>query len=426
MMLEGKVCIDIHNHKSGFTERIEGKNAITDGLANYVKYAITSGYNINNILPIATQVLGGICLINQNFSGNGDIYIPPSAQYIGGGAYNFADTNSKYVGSYNQLESGWNESTHTFTHIYDFTTSQANGDIGGIALTTINGGKHIYEPKKALNRFYTYKDVPKASYPIVYVDLTNDEVYYVKGGSSSEKIYKSKYSFTAFSLNQISGVINQAGEVDTEKTLDCSHMHRQNHWRDGQDGNIYMGYTEQDKLHIKVVDVSTWAEDMEEIYNFPSEIYSQYFGITADYVYAISSLKKYIYRYKKSDDTIGTYDIEQMFGSGCTVEAICEMPNGGIYGIVHDGYSSYSEGITYFRLSTSNTLDYENIRYSSDYDYYPLILGNGLGYDVTNGSTNVAELYPQASVLMSNYNLPSIISKTNTQSMRITYNITQV
>lgn len=424
MMLEGKVCIDIHNHKSGFMERIEGKNAITDGLANYVKYAITSGYNISDILPIATQVLGGICLINQNFSGNGDIYIPPSAQYIGGGAYNFVDTNSKYVGSYNQLESGWNESTHTFTHIYDFTTSQANGDIGGIGLTTIKGGKHFYEQKTELNSYYTYN--PNVPYPIVYVDLDNDEIYYVKGNTSSEHVYKTKYSLTALSLNQINRVINQSGEVDTEKTLDCSHLSRLNQWHDGNDGSIYLGYVENDKLHIKVVDVSTWTEDTEEIYDFPSSLCPHGFGITADYIYVISSDHKYIYRYKKSDDTIGTYDIEQMFGTGYIVKHISELPGGGIYGSVYDGISSYSSGTYYFRINASNVLDYEGISYTSDYDYYPLILGNGLGYYEFNGLPNIASLNPQASVLMSNYNLPSIISKTNTQSMRITYSITQV
>lgn len=421
MILKGKVCIDLHNHRSGFKERIEGENSITDGLSNYVKYAITSGMlarGYENLLPISTAVLGGICLSNEALSG---LYLPATAQYMGGGAYNFVDTNSKYIGAYNLMESGWDESTHTYTHIWDFSTGQANGTIAALGLTSAMGGKHFYEPKTIPGNEYYISE-----YYIVYVDLENDEVYYVKNNGSDEHIYKCKYSFLGFSLSQSNNVINQAGEVDTGYTLDCTYLNGYNQWREDGNGNIYLTYIDSndaDKLHVVTVDVSTWSETDEE-YTFPSAIKEYEFGVTSNYIYAVSTNGDYIYRYKISDGTIYSYTTASVFGGSYIVVHLKEIINGGVYGIVLNRTTSE---YYYFRLSEGNTLDFEETRYSTSDSYMPIILDGGLGYYYERVSMpSRAEIHPLPNVLMSNYNLQSSITKTNTQSMRVTYNVTQV
>lgn len=421
-MLKGKVCIDIHNHKSGLTERIEDENSITDGLSNYVKYAITSGMlgsGYENLLPISTAVLGGICLSSEALSG---IYLPATAQYIGGGAYNFSDTSSKYIGAYNLLESGWDESTHTYTHIWDYNTAQANGTIAGIGLTSALGGKHFYEPKKIPNNLFYMQ-----SNNIVYVDLDNSEVYYVKGETASEHVYKCKFSFVGFSLSQSNNAINYAGEVDTGYTLDCSQVSVYNQWRNGGDGTIYLAYLDgidNSKLYVRNVDTSTWTEGTLEEYTFPASIKSHEYGITSDYIYAISNNGEYIYKYKVSDDTISSYTVSSVFGTGYTAVKLKDLYGGGVCGVV---YNSVSFDYYCFRLSISDTIDFEAVRYSTDHEYLPDVLDEGLGYFYERTALPaLACIYPQSNVLMSNYNLSSSVTKNNTQSMRVTYNITQV
>lgn len=428
MNLKGHVCIDLRNHKSGFTERIEGNNTITDALNNYIKYGIVTNslFNsyIGDMIPIATGALGGLCLLDTAFSGNGDIFIPPTAQTIGMGSYNFSDTNSKYIGAYNQLESGWNESTHTYTHIYDFTTSQANGTINAVGLTSGLGGKGVYMP--VFN--YSYRYFQLSGGYILFIDYENNDIYYTKEMGENKHVYKIRYVFDGFTLNSSGNIISASQGVDTGKTISYVENHL---WYDGGDGNIYQPYlyNSNDTMHIKVVDKDTFVEDTEIVCTFPSNI--QIFdGVGVDmtngYIYAMSSDGTYLYRYDLSNETIGTYTASQMFGTGYEFEGhITTYPNGGVCGLCKD--SSSHRYI--FRISSSGKLDFEPVMNAEegfkDMNAPYHIAPNGTLYieDTIYGYTGI---YVLENVLMSNYNLQSSITKTNAQSMRITYNIAQV
>ena len=264
-MLKGKVCIDLHNHKSGFTERIEGENLITDALSMFVNYMVVSGQlskdDNSPVYPLATKTLGGICLIDKNFSQGGDIFIPGNAKYIGGGSYNFNDTQSKYIGTYNLLESGWDEATKTYKHVYDYSVSQANGNINGIALTTQNAGKNGFVPRTQgdaigeIINAYT-----------LYVDTENRDIYYTTSTSATANpIYRLKYPLDVLPLYQGSE------PVDTGKTID----YNGGLYVDGLDGYIYEPRVNGNTLYLRQVNVSDLSFDYEgEIsITFPATLY---------------------------------------------------------------------------------------------------------------------------------------------------------
>lgn len=426
MNLKGHVCIDLHNHKSGFTERLEGDNLITDALNNYFKYGITT-YTQNGIVPLTTNALGGICLIDRPFLSGGESYIPAEAKFIAGGSYNFNDTNSRYMGTYNLLESGWDEDIYTYTHVYDYTTSQANGTIGAIALTTKDGGKNCFIPKARSGD--AYYQLVGDNHTLLYIDTEDKYVYYTKQSSGDNiPIYKSSFAFDAIALNQSGLDINASGEVNTGKTIDNPHQG----WYDGHDGYIYYPYVNdssqayQSTLHIRVVDVSDFTEDTELEYDFPAPIKTtNCFALDMEhnYIWTVSSDGERIYRYNTSNDQITTFIVSEVFGGSAVVTELRDLPLGGVHGLVDIS----NVGQYRFRLSNTNTLDYEPINYPNAIGSNHQIQPYGLSYYFSPTSTpgrwitNIVD-----TMMMSNYNLSELIVKGSNQSMRVTYAITQV
>ena len=145
-MIKGHVCIDLHNTKSGFTERIEKDNMVTNAVAKILPMQMGKRANdlysydtdtLNRyVFPIAMRLLGGIMLFDGELTEDPDHFSFPSEAHLVGFAGRTTDTSHAFMGSLNVLESG--PTDLGYTGVWDFSTSQCNNRIEALALTHEN------------------------------------------------------------------------------------------------------------------------------------------------------------------------------------------------------------------------------------------------------------------------------------------------
>lgn len=131
-MIKGHVTIELHNHRSGFTERIEQDNLVTDAVG--ILASAYAGANMTDkFMPIAKNALGGLMLFDDTLEEDAaNIYFSGDAHLVGfAGQWN--NTSNPLCGSLNVQET---HATDTgYETVWDFSTSQANGTISALALT---------------------------------------------------------------------------------------------------------------------------------------------------------------------------------------------------------------------------------------------------------------------------------------------------
>ena len=156
MKLKGKATFELTNVETGEKRVIEEENMITNAFQYLVQgfgvYAGTihqralspdsnptamSGTNYNS--NMLRKMTNGLVLFNDKLEEDPDhIFLTADdPDVVGVGADLAYIGNQIHAGSYNKTESGAIE--NGYKHVWDFTTSQANGDIGCACLTTVEG-----------------------------------------------------------------------------------------------------------------------------------------------------------------------------------------------------------------------------------------------------------------------------------------------
>lgn len=182
-MIKGRTKIQLFNARTGKLEHVvEDDNLVT----NAVKYAmnIEAAGNIQLdswIFPIATKALGGILLFDATLQENAEnIYLPHDAHIVGY-ANTSANTNNIRCGSYNAAESGPTENGYVST--WDFGTSQANGVIRSVARTSANAGGNPLVPQNVIRLVATK-----------YNGFTSSDTYWYPIRYDGEYVYMMKYN----------------------------------------------------------------------------------------------------------------------------------------------------------------------------------------------------------------------------------------
>lgn len=412
--MRGNVCIELHNHKTGLRDRIEGHNDVTDALQTMINFCVYSNLNVVDYTPIVNNLLGGVILMDKELSGT-DIFIPGNAKIIGSG---FQDSNSSssIVGTYNSAESGIDETQKIYTHVWDFATSQANGTIKSLGLTTDMGGRYP-------NSFLTYRNYTITSTSrntaILYVDEINNDVYYTKGYSASEVVYKQHCNFTDLMLHNTYNTLDGAS---TGKVVNVSSLGGIYSCIDGKNGNIYISYSVSGatiKFRVYKVSDLSFEQQPDLVINFaassiPSTSIKGDAAINADigYVYARSSNNQYIYKYDMNENKTTVYDISTLEINSGDVMNLIATPSGDLY------CNSDAKG---FRINIDNAISESDNFIKSTYSRIDITsnLWN-------NGIVTAREYYGiMHNLLMTNFNLPTPIEKTSTQSMKVIYTLTQ-
>lgn len=186
-MLEGRTIIELTDVNTGEKEVHEDKNMITNAmneifgtLPSYINYS--DGYFTNGTNWI-TELFGGILLFDKALPEDANQLIAPAGtQLIGCGAYNNQNnTKGKCRGNYNQTESELNQSQKYMKFVYDFSTSQANGTIASLALTSKKGGFVSYGGENA--SIFVDPDSTGREYANFTMDYTTsmDKRFYLEG-----------------------------------------------------------------------------------------------------------------------------------------------------------------------------------------------------------------------------------------------------
>ena len=153
-MIKGKSKIELKNIKTGEVKIYENENMITD-LFNILPspmnfYSALSKFEY----PIWKNVFGGILIFNKHIDENQSTIIPFGDNQPFASAGNNSNTTERTDrGSFNETESGI-QSDGSVKMVWDFATSQANGTINALALTTAKGGMCGYGSNENVTTTY--------------------------------------------------------------------------------------------------------------------------------------------------------------------------------------------------------------------------------------------------------------------------------
>lgn len=143
-MLKGNTKIELTDKHTGTTETVEDENMFTNGL-KYVVNALNQfaeplnqvqNNNKASLFPIVENLLGGIMLFSSPLQEDVDNIYPPTKGNKMTGCANMSMNDIPALterGSFNSNESGLN-ADGSYTFVWDFNTSQANGTISSLAL----------------------------------------------------------------------------------------------------------------------------------------------------------------------------------------------------------------------------------------------------------------------------------------------------
>ena len=145
--IKGHVRIELHDTRTGSNERIEGHNTFQTNVLK--KYMRSLGFFQNSPYDNSTwrsqavwrNLCGGILLFKDEIDlTNGDVMTMPAGNKMtANSAYGVSNSgNPVELGSYNSVESV--AGTSGITMVYDWNTSQGNGTIGSICLSSETGG----------------------------------------------------------------------------------------------------------------------------------------------------------------------------------------------------------------------------------------------------------------------------------------------
>ena len=144
MRIKGHSTIELRD-KSGKVERYDDDNMITNALQLYLndlgEYNISPIYMTEVRENLISSLLGGVLAFDSHITENANnIICPTGVGMTANGSYGVVSNDSvTEMGSYNSAESGWT-SDGKYKLVWDYTTTQGNGIINCLCLTSANHG----------------------------------------------------------------------------------------------------------------------------------------------------------------------------------------------------------------------------------------------------------------------------------------------
>lgn len=143
MKLKGKTIIELKDTRSGRVDRFEDHNTVMDANieAKFRNFGIFQTSVLNNFAstPLWQKLMGGILLLGDTVDANAN-FIAPGTKQIARGYYGGVNNGSPVsLGSWNSSESA--VSANSVQMVYDWTTSQGNGEIKSVCLTSDYAGR---------------------------------------------------------------------------------------------------------------------------------------------------------------------------------------------------------------------------------------------------------------------------------------------
>ncbi len=187
-MVRGEVEVILYDEKGKVVNRQKAHNLVTNATKEIRNMIAGKGASMSEMMPIAEKALGGLMLFTGSITEDADEFNMPANGFIAC-AGRYVDNSNKFRGSYNEYES---ERLSTgFKSVWDFSTSQANGTINSLALTSLQCGENPFcgnftyllsisdsnklKPKLDSNPELTHNEI----FPLKY-DRTTQNFYFLR------------------------------------------------------------------------------------------------------------------------------------------------------------------------------------------------------------------------------------------------------
>jgi len=458
-MLKGTTTIELTDVHTGEKQVVTEHNMITNAMTKLFQPTfghLTNEQTLRGYIPAYKTLLGGILLFDQPINEDADqIYAPAGPALTGCARYDTINTSTGLVlGSYNVTESEYNSTQRKMKFVYDFNTSQGNGVIASVCLTSLEAGYGSYNSDmiystSIMKSCFTvpkwltvgskdmYSGISTGSYYHLFtIDAEEDICYYFRLTNASTLVIQQRQAglknFSLFSVDM--PVIETTDNITLETAIGAYRTYQ----FDRDDNALYIisaaatTIASNATFLVTKVQFGTWNVTQYTMSNTTgTTLYSNgRFGIVHRGNVYMRSNSSYYYVYKL--ELGNAANVVRLTGSSSSYSIV---PVFAVGGRVYWQYTTYSSGLAsriYVadevtnRLSPSGTgqLQYVYQSYNSYYtpSYVP-ILNHEMFYYVTCGSiSNVGFCY-LADYLATINNLSEPVTKTADKTMKITYTI---
>lgn len=408
--LHGHVRVETRSRWTGkVIDSQEKDNLVTNAAQKMLQIMQWSGSQVPNAYwtPIYSRLLGGIMLFDNTLTESANnISFPPSAKLVGFAGQG-SDSGNVMCGSRNSAESVF--SSNGFTTVWDFLTSQANGTIASIARTSY---MNKYNPCFGYEyASYSWNNSQNGIAPAVTAlgyDETNGYLYLACTSASTvdgisfntSTIYRAKLN-----IEKIGLIIPplRASRMEPLKTLTSA------------DGTIYAYSWVYDKfadnfVYITNSTIHLIANDGTHSTKTATGVSGSHFAVTETYYWVANGTT--LYRITKSNTSeIETYSVRGQNLSPSKGDVLYAWADGfGNTSIVYPDGTVVT--VPADSISTGNawsTVDYKDI---------------GTLYSARSGTAG-SMLFARSNYLGTIANLDSPVTKTSSQTMKITYTLTE-
>lgn len=443
-MLKGHTKIELTDVNTGKKTVVEEDNLVT----NAVQYLLAFENKMNRspsseLFPIATNALGGLMIFDNTLVEDpNNIGFPGTAKLVGY-ADRSANNTDTMRGSFNGAESG--AITNGYVSVWDFSTSQANGTIQSLALTSNYAGANPIIRQVSSN-FHIYSRYVDYYYRIQIMAIVDDYIYL--RSRDSRKIVRGRYApYSIKVAESYQGAVSLPVEDVTD--LPSDYQTDWAHYINGMDGFIYY-ITKTDRSTSTYTDYSSGNSTGDAIINVTKIKYSdgsfdigETQTVTLENTYLTSISQSLVaisagFLFWRSYSGRGIYIINMSnytdinyveIGDEQNLYVNCMLPNfdGGIvfdYSYKSGNSTLYKSGILYktgdlVRCSVNGQLEIRQGRFFRD-DKITWVNGE------TTSDNQYIYTRLRAAYLGTINNLSSPVIKLPTQTMKITYTLTDI
>lgn len=455
--LKGTVTVMLSNAKTGEIEQVvRGENLVTDALKDILETNHLGVTNSTSLFPIYKKLFGGVLCFAEPITASAGNYYPPAHSnnpvIAHGGQTTYTDVaDDRTRGNPNTVESG--EITGGYKHVWDFATTQGNGTFNTVSLThkdtgdfwLFNGAK--FAPFESLtpnnaNLWRTghapqlYDTINDIAYQIVPDNSTKLTIWKIAGMSPQSKCGL---------MQPIANATRSAGIAQTKQEFTLAHNSRQYY---------YMYFMGTEVIHCLYCNGGSTVE--REIIDLSDNtkttntftVPNASLGGPGDasynaYSVPIISPDKDDYIYIRANDNNSVYKIyyptpSEVYEIDGAPTSTTQNNRSSFIATGHMGVNPWAGFIVSghgdgFKCKSGDTDGDFNINWNGS--------GHMRAYQIRTGSNDNQLVYfaPRENIdansqlgnilnklyLATIFNLPSPITKTSTQTMKIVYEITK-
>lgn len=435
--LHGHVRVETRDRWTGrVVDSQEKDNLVTSAISKIYKMAKGVNYQLWNwFTPIYSKALGGIMLFDGTLTESADNYLFPGGVNLMGFAGQTANSSNPKGGSLNGSESL--EGSNFYTSVWDFGTSQANGTIASISRTSYLFPDYVVGVG-AVNNISIWSPSNMGPYSwgtgsvirAIGYDSSNKYLYFALSAAQTynnvtygtDKVYRANVDFENQKLLTQYYIPNPDRWTEVFTVTSAAH---------GTTTASALGYDRfADKFYyalgtsLYVISLTGSASTI----TLPVSVYGAFWvSATENYYWVVSGTN--VYRVSKSNPA----DVASTALSSNSAASLA-LSNDSVmvgvsnnvsiqnYVIIHDDLSlCYFDAFSLVQGATLNGYSYGQVTPPVELlDVYMSCPGMGATYASSGRGVFLYTCY-----LGTIANLPSPVTKTSSQTMKITYTLTE-